>query len=473
MRDPLRRYEEARAYLARGGSAHLMGIGGVGVAGLARLLLDRGFRVTGCDTAGNALTRALAARGAGIRTGHDPAHLDPPPDWLIRTAAVPEGHPEVARARSLGIPVHARGEALAAVVAGARGIAVAGTHGKTTTTAMTVQILRRAGRDPAFAIGGEVAALGGVAGGGGRDGWLVVEADESDGTLSLYEPEIAIIGNVDFDHMEHFAGVEEFHGVFASAVARTRGTVCYGRDDEAAARICGARAGSVGFGFDARSDVRAERWESEGFAQRFDLVVDGRRRGTIRLPVPGRHNALDALGAIAASLAAGCPVEAAAEALAEFCPARRRMDLVFAGGGIEVYSDYAHHPAEIRALVGTAAGLPHRRLLAVFQPHRYTRTLALGPQFPAAFRGVDSLVLVPVYAASEAPLAGGTSLDLLGHFRGSETFAVEYAESLDAAWSLLRARLREGDVLLVVGAGDVEKIGTRAATELRARLPPV
>ncbi len=458
--------ETAREALDRGGSVHCMGIGGVGVAGLARLLMARGFRVSGCDAVRNRLTAALEAGGVRVAAGHDPSHLSPRPDWLIRTAAVPDSHPEIRAAMRAGIAVSARGEALAAIVGRARGVAVCGTHGKTTTTTMVAQAFRAAGFDPSFCIGGEVDALGGVAGTGTSD-WLVVEADESDGTLALYEPEIAVVTNVDFDHMEHFKDVTAFHAVFETVIDRTRGTVCFGRDDEVATRIAARRAGAAGFGLDPASDVRGEARRVDGTAQEFDVVAFGARLGRARLPVPGRHNVLNALGAVAAALAAGAKPGPVLESLSRFCPPRRRLEPFHDGGGIRVFSDYAHHPTEIRALLDAVReGFVFDRLVAVFQPHRYTRTLALGPQFPAAFRGVDRLVLAPVYAASEAPLPGGTSDDLIAEFRRHGGIPVEPAGSLEAAWAALRSDLRPGDLLLVIGAGDVERIAAWAAADL-------
>ncbi len=466
MNDAANARERARSALARGGAVHCMGIGGVGVAGLARLLAARGFRVTGCDTASNRLTQSLEAAGIPVAAGHDSAHLHPAPDWLIRTAAVPETHPEVCAAARAGVPVSARGEALAAVVGASRGVAVCGTHGKTTTTAMAVQAFRAAGLDPSFCIGGEVDALGGVAGIGASD-WLVVEADESDGTLALYEPAVTVVTNVDFDHMEHFGGVGEFHAVFESVVAQTRESVCFGRDDAAATRIAGRRPGAIGFGFDPASDIRAENRRVDGLAQEFDVIAFGACVGRVRLPVPGRHNVLNALGAVAAAWAAGAAPGPVLESLSRFCPARRRLEMFHDGGGIRVFSDYAHHPSEIRALLDAVReGFRYTRLIGVFQPHRYTRTLALGPQFPPAFDGMDRLVLVPVYAASESPLEGGTSTDLLAAFRRHGGVHVDPADSLESAWKTLRADLRPGDLLLVIGAGDVEHIAAWAARDL-------
>jgi UDP-N-acetylmuramate--alanine ligase len=354
-----------------------------------------------------------------------------------------------------------------------RSIAIAGTHGKTTTTAMTVQILKAAGADPWFAVGGEMDAFGGVAG-IGRGSWLVAEADESDGTLAWYAPAVAAVTNIDFDHMEHFRDEREFHEVFERFCSRTRGPVLFGRDDAVATRIAGSRPGAAGFGFDPASDIRAEHWAPEGAGQRFDLIVDGLPAGNVFLPVPGRYNALNALGAIAAARAAGVSPEVSGRALGKFRPVRRRMECVHAGA-VSVFTDYAHHPAEIRALLGAVLDLRSRagpgKLSVVFQPHRFTRTRALGEQFPAAFDGADRVVLAPVYAASEAPLEGGRSEDLLVRMERHGRYPVELAASLDDAWARGTRDLRSGDRLLLVGAGDIERLAERAAAEGPSRWP--
>jgi UDP-N-acetylmuramate--alanine ligase len=468
-----RDFAVARALLARGPAAvHFTGVGGVGMAGLAYLLAARGFAVSGCDATPGRITDWLARHGVAVQFGHAAAHITPDLAWLVRTPAVAAGAPEVLAARARGLPVLARGVVLPALLKDFPfSIAVAGTHGKTTTTAMIAQLLQANGCAPAFAIGGEVEALGGVAAAGqGRH--IVVEADESDGTLALYAPDIAVVTNIEFDHMEHFDGEPELVGCFARFIRQAR-RVIYGADDPRAASLCG---GGVSFGFAADADFRAVNIELSPRASAFDVLRRGEKLCRIRLPVPGRHNILNALAACAAAseVFQGLEKETAVfskawktagpgfQALENFCPARRRFEVVSEAGGVLVISDYAHHPTEIRALVAAARGLGRRRLLAVFQPHRYTRTRALGADFPGAFAGVDEVVLAPVYAASEPPLAGGTSHDLAGHFAQSGGPRLREVESLDAAWNYLRENLGAGDALLVVGAGDVEKIAFMA-----------
>ena len=449
------------------GGAHLMGIGGVGMAGLAPLLQARGWRVSGCDLGANRLTQWLVGRSVRVARGHDPKHVERDTDWLIHTAAVPADHPEILAARARGAFVCARGVALAALARETLAIAIGGTHGKTTTTAMVAQIARRT--DPAigWAIGGEFAGAEGVAAAPSAGGGLVVEADESDGTLALYEPEIGVVTNVDFDHREHFADEREFFEVFRAFAGRVRGRLMFGADDARAREIARAARGAWGCGLTAGATVCGDRVETTPTGISFDTWFEGRRLGRVTLPVPGLHNARNALTAIGAALAMGWPFEAAQEALAVFRPARRRLEPVFEGGGLRVFSDYAHHPTEIRALLDSVRDFGHRRLLVFFQPHRYTRTRALGPGFPPAFDGADRVWLLPVYAASEPPLEGGTSEDLQRHFEARGRPPVRRVASLDEAWAELRAALRPGDLALIVGAGDIERLAERAAAELR------
>ncbi len=457
-------YEAASAILrGKPGRVHLMGAGGVGVAALARLLKGLGWRVGGCDLAENSLTRWLASEDIPVGVGHAPDHVAASCDWLIHTAAAPANHPEIRAAAGGGALVTRRGVALAALVRDLDGIVVCGTHGKTTTTAMIAEIARRADPRAGWAIGAETPGRAGVAEPPRDGGPLVVEADESDGTLAFYEPRAAAITNVDFDHMEHFADEREFFAVFRAVVERTRGPLVFGADDARAREIAGARSDAIGCGFDPSSAVRGLAPERFSGGIAFDLEIEGRRRGRVVLPAPGLHNARNALVALGVARARGWPFELARAALAEFRPARRRLERVGEWEGARVYSDYAHHPTEIRALLDAARDIPHRRILAIFQPHRYTRTKALGRDFPPAFEGVERLWLLPVYAASEAPIEGGTSEDLLRHFQRHGRPPAMLTETMDEAWAALRAELRPGDLALLVGAGDIQRLAERAA----------
>jgi len=454
----------------------MVGVCGVGMAGVARLLKARGFTVTGCDAHLNRLADWLKANGIRVSEGHHPGHLSRKPDWIVRTPAVAEDNPEIVKARKFRIPMFFRGEVLPELLTDRTSVAVCGTHGKTTTTTFITQLLRTAGRDPSWCIGGDNPVLGGVAGVGKGD-VIAVEADESDGTLAFYHPDIAVVTNIEFDHMEHFASVRAFEDCFRTFIGNTRRRVVYGAEDPRARALCGKHPLAVSFGLCAGADIRGSALKLTDASLSFALHVAGRRRGRIDLPVPGRHNALNALAAIAVGLELGLSLDVIRRALRAVSLPRRRFERIVERDGIQVISDYAHHPSEIRALVQAALKLKHKRLLAVYQPHRYTRTLALGPDFPAAFEGLDELVLCPVYAASEKPLRGGTIWDLYGRFRmrdpgyrmrdtGKTIPDVVVATSLEQAWGYFRHKLKKGDVFLVVGAGDVEKIAGWARQEM-------
>ncbi|MBU1693634.1 MAG: UDP-N-acetylmuramate--L-alanine ligase [Verrucomicrobia bacterium] len=448
-----------------GAHVHLLGVGGVGMAGLAIHLAARGLTVSGCDVARNRLTDGLETRGITIFTGHDPAHLGDEVRWVARSPAVPDANEEIRAARAKGLPVLARGAVLAALLDGRFSIAVGGTHGKTTTSAMIAQVLHTTGLAPGFCIGGEVDALGGVAA-VGEDRILVVEADESDGTLALYRPDIAVVTNIELDHLEHFDGEPALLECFASFLRGTRRCVVYGADDSRASRLCRSLSAARSYGFAPEADVRGTILAEGPEGVRVEVTARNRRLGDFTLPVPGRHNAQNALAACVVGDELGLSFEQVAAGLAVFRPVKRRFEIVAEVGGITVVSDYAHHPTEIRAVMRVAAGRPARRRLVVFQPHRFTRSRTLGPEFPPAFEGADEVILLPVYAASEPPLEGGTSADLLKHFQAFSQTPVRLLSSLDEARTWLRGHLRSGDLLLVIGAGDVENIAWWARDDL-------
>jgi len=393
---------------------HMLGIGGIGMAGLAFLLKERGHTVSGSDEQENRQTVWLREKGILIQTAV-PADTE----WIIRTTAVPDDHPDVKNAT---VPVHRRGEVLPALLRDRFTIAVSGTHGKTTTTSMIAQIL-----GCGYCIGGEVPGFDGVA----RDGdVMVVEADESDGTIANYHPDIAVITNIEYDHMEHHASVEAFEACFKTFIAQTKQKIVYCAEDPAASRLCAGNPKAVPYG------VAGGEW---------------------RVALPGRHNRLNAAAALEVSHDWKTEAEIF-RALEKIKPVRRRFERVFEGE-YTIISDYAHHPTEIRTLIETALEtLKPKRLLGVFQPHRYTRTKALMDDFPPAFQGLDKLWLLPVYAASEKPLAGGTTEDLLNHFSNEWKNRIKSFHSLEKTWQDIQSELRAGDVLLIIGAGDVNKI---------------
>ncbi len=322
----------------------------------------------------------------------------------------------------LGIPVSRRGEVLPALMRDRTCIAVSGTHGKTTTTAMIAQVL-----GCGYCVGGEIVGIEGVA----RDGAImVVEADESDGTVAGYTPDIAVITNIEYDHMEHHDSEADFIGCFEQLIQNTKDKVYYCGDDPIAQRICSTHPTCESFPYPAPR---------------------------IPLPLPGNHNQWNAAAALAVCRN-WLNDDEIGQAMGNLQPIRRRFETVYEEGGIRIVSDYAHHPTEIAALIQTAQELKPKRLLGIFQPHRYTRTLALGNDFPSSFQGVEKLWLVPVYAASEQPINGGTTKDLMDRFPVEWNAHLNYSESLKAAWSDIQPQLRTGDLLLIIGAGDIELV---------------
>ncbi|MDO9541187.1 MAG: UDP-N-acetylmuramate--L-alanine ligase [Kiritimatiellia bacterium] len=456
---------DIRKFLLRKNSrVHLLGICGVGMAGLAFILKRRGFKVSGCDQSPNHLAGWLKKRGIAVFSGHDPSHVISA-SWIIRSSAVAENHPELQAARKAGKKVFRRGLVLAAISSGADSICIGGTHGKTTTTAMVIQLMNKAGLKPSFCIGGEAPLLGGVAGRGtGKN--IVLEADESDGTLAYYKPFIAVITNIEFDHAEHFKNLTGLKKCFAQMVKNTKHRVIYCSDNKEARNIIGKFQNAVSYGFSAGADLRLTKWKDTTDGLICCLESNGKPRGQIRLPVAGRHNALNAAAACAVGLELGIPFADIARTLAEFQPVERRFEKVVETIDLTIISDYAHHPTEIAALLDGIRALKINRWLAVFQPHRYSRTKALGKLFPPAFRGIDELVLCPVYEASETKITGGTSWDLYEQFRKYDEIRTFCSSSLRQAWDYLKARATPGDGILIIGAGDVAKIAEWAGKEL-------
>ena len=426
-----------------------MGIGGVGMAGVAFLLKKTGHHVTGCDKYSTPRTRWLEACGIPVAVGHSPDHLDGI-DELIVTPAVPHTNPELATARGLSpqMRVRYRGEVLAEIVNDSDGIAVCGTHGKTTTATFTTQLLQNLGASPSWCIGGEtgtvpVAGLGTAPNAGTVP--LVVEADESDGTLALYHPRTLVLNAVDFDHLEHFSSKDEYFDCYRKVIEQTTETVIVCADHPQAlalvkgvcppGRDCPQKVMTFGFAPDAQ--VNAADWPD--------------------IPVLGRHNVANALAAIAVALSRGYTREQIAAALPGAVSALpdRRFELVTDSDDVRVYTDYAHHPRELECAVSMAASLKPRRLRVVFQPHRYSRTKALCNEFPPAFAKADEVVPVPVYPAFEEPIPGGDIADLYKAFRDFSAQDVKLARSAEEAWRHMFLSRESGDLVLIAGAGDV------------------
>jgi len=461
---------------------HFVGIGGIGMSGIAEIFLSQGHRVSGSDLHSNEVTERLVRLGAIIVSGHASENVKDV-DVVVISSAVRADNPEVTEARKRGIPVIPRAEMLAEIMRGKQGVAIAGTHGKTTTTSMTAQILIRAGLDPTVVVGGKVEAIGSNAKVGGGT-TVVVEADESDGSYHLLPASYAVVTNIDSDHMEFYRTRENLNEAF---VQFTKQIPFYG-----CTWLCGDDAGVkeilpfltkpyFTYGFESENDLMAknpvvtangiqkfEVWKRPSKEQPHELF------GEIELSVLGKHNVLNALAAIGISLSLGAPFTAAKEALIEFKHVRRRFDERYhsAEKNIRVIDDYGHHPTEIKAVLSTARQTGHQRLVTIFQPHRYTRTQLCWGDFLNCFQDTDVLLMLPIYAASEDPIPGVSTQALCKELR--ERFAKEgnrieviEIESLNDAEAWAREHRKNGDLFLTLGAGSITKLGDSLAKLFR------
>jgi len=439
---------------------HFTGIGGIGMSGIAELLLNLGCRVSGSDLKPGPVIDRLRALGGEIHIGHSADHVHGA-DVVIVSSAVRPDNPEVAEARRRQIPVIPRAEMLAEMMRLKYGIAVAGAHGKTTTTSMIATVLVGGGLDPTAVIGGRLNAFGSNAK-LGQGEFLVAEADESDGSFLKLSPTIAVITNIDREHMDYYADINEIRSAFADFANKIpfygAAIVCV--DDHNVRTILPRlERRVVTYGFDRQADVFASRLEFHGFGSSCLVSHRGNTLGTLRLGVPGRHGALNALAAVATAIELDISFEKTADALAGFHNADRRFQIRGEKDGVLVVDDYGHHPTEIAATLNAARQGGGRRIVAVFQPHRYSRLRALEEEFSRAFNDADVLITLPVYAAGEEAIPGVDALRLVELIKRAGHSHVEYASDFDAALRFLYDGTREGDLVLTLGAGDVWKTG--------------
>ena len=454
-------------YLDRTGlAAHFVGVGGAGMAPLAAIMAEAGWRVSGCDLSGSAITRQLAASGIRVARGHDPGHVAGQ-ELLVISSAVPADAPEVAAARAAGIPVVKRAQLVGALTRRTRAICVAGTAGKTTTTAMTAVALMGAGADPSVLVGGAVAGVG-VGGRAGRGDLLVVESDEYDRSFLNFRPHVAVVTNVEADHLDCYADLADIQAAFRaflSAVPADGATVVCA-DDPGALAV--APRGAIAYGESEAADWRVRALRPSEAGTEADVEAPDGRGVPLRLAVPGRHNVLNAVAALAVCDVLGADLEAAAAALAEFRGAARRFELKGVVGGIAVYDDYAHHPTKVRAALAGARQRARGRVWCLFQPHTFHRTASLWDDFLTAFADADQVVLLDIYSppGREPPMPDVTSGRLAAAMRHP---AARYAQSPDAALDLIAAETRRGDLVVTMGAGDVTALGPRLLERLAAR----
>jgi UDP-N-acetylmuramate--alanine ligase len=445
---------------------HFVGIAGAGMSALAQLATRRGAPVTGCDTNPTAASE-LAESGVQILAGHDPGHVVGA-RAVVYTAAVPADHPELAAARRAGIPVIRRADALADAVAGRTVIAVAGTHGKTTTTAMVTEALAAAGRDPTGLVGGRVGRWRGNAWLGG-DSVFVVEADEYDKAFLALEPTVAVVNNVEADHLECYGSVDRLEAAFVEFASRAE-RVLAGADDGGASRV--ARTLSVPVwrvGLAAAADLRLSDVTQRPHGSQARLALPGGRTVSLRLGVPGLHNVRNAAMAVGAALAVDAALEPVLEALGRFEGVGRRFDVLGTFGDVTVVDDYAHHPTEVTATLAAARQrFPSARIVAVFQPHLYSRTRAMGRELGIALSAADRVVVTEVYPAREAPIPGITG-KLVARAAERAGVEVDWVPDKSELVDYLTGIAAGGDVVLTLGAGDITEVGHRLAARLGER----
>ena len=446
---------------------HFVGIGGAGMSGIARILLARGVQVSGSDAKDSRGLGALRALGGEVFVGHDAAQVGDAHTVVVSTA-IRDDNPEVVEAHRRAIPVVPRAAALAGVMADRRGVAIAGTHGKTTTTSMLTIALQYCGVDPSFAIGGDLNEAGSNAHHGAGE-LFIAEADESDGSFLLLAPYAAVITNVEADHLDHYGDEAAVDRAFVEFLHRIdpAGFVVLCADDDGAAKLAADAPVRVRtYGESADADVRIDNIALDGMGSSFDVVVDGSALGRVVLAVPGRHNILNAVAALTAGLELGLSGSDLRSGLGRYVGVRRRFDFRGEAGGVRVYDDYAHHPTEVSATLAAAREVAgNGRLIVAFQPHRYSRTEVFGTELGRALGAADEVVVMEVYAAGEDPIPGATGASVavavplaLGHVAFEPSFRAVPAE--------LARRARPGDIVLTLGAGDV----TQLAPEVLAAL---
>jgi UDP-N-acetylmuramate--alanine ligase len=447
---------------------HFVGIAGAGMSALAELFARRGVRVTGCDASADG-AEDLRRNGIDVQRGHDPSHVAGA-RALVVTSAMPKDHPELARAKSLGLPVVRRAEALgeATTGAGRELVAIAGTHGKSTTTAMTAEALAAAGRDPTALVGARVSQWKGNLR-AGNDRLYVVEADEYDRSFLALTPTVAVVTNVEADHLDIYADLADISRAFAQFIRGARGIVLCADQSGATTLATTPSSEVIRYGVTSK-DARLLARDVKATAAGMEYVAefDGERLGGVKLQVSGQHNVLNSLAALASGLLLGAKFDGLARGLAAFAGTERRFQRIGDARGVTVVDDYAHHPTEIQATVAAArASFPGRRLIVAFQPHLFSRTRDFATQFASALAEGDAIYLTDIYPAREQPIAGVTS-DLIVAGSSAARAKLAWRGERAALAAALASGVRDGDVVITMGAGDITKTGPELLAKLGA-----
>src|SRR5580658_6187011 len=447
---------------------HFAGIGGIGMSGIAEVLLNLGYTISGSDLKLTPVTDRLAKLGATIYEGHDAAHVAGA-KALVVSSAVDEQNPEVQEARRLQIPVIPRGELLAELMRLKYGIAVAGSHGKTTTTSMIATILSHAGMDPTVVVGGKVAAMGGSNARVGKSDFLVVESDESDGSFLKLSPILAIVTNIDREHLDHYSGIETIRAAFIEFVNKVPfyGAAILCLDDENVQSILpSVKRRTITYGRNSQADYQPGVQESADFHSCFTLRSRTADLGEFQLNIPGEHNILNATAAIAVALELHVAPDVIREGLGKFTGVGRRFELRGTAKGVAVVDDYGHHPTEIRATLAAAKSCCQGRMHVLFQPHRYSRTFHLLDDFARAFHQADRVIVLDIYAAAEKPIEGVTAELLVDRMRQFGHRGAEHAGSSEGGVDTIVQGVEPGDMILTLGAGSVSQLGEKILEKL-------
>lgn len=447
---------------------HLIGVAGSGMSGIAALALALGHRVSGSDRANTAEVERLRKKGLEFHGPHRAEEITDA-DLVIYSSAIKPGNPAFDAARALDKPMVRRADALAAIMGAKKGVVVCGMHGKTTTSSMAAHVLRVCGFKPSHYVGAEIPILGTNARWDSEGEFFVAEGDESDGTLINYHPEHAIVLNVEPEHLDFYKDLAAIDAVYGKLIAQTRGKVIYCSDDAGATRVAAAHPGAIAYGSTEAARYRLADLRTANFQSHFTVSRDGELLGEIELNVPGAHNATNALAVVALALELGADFAAVAEALSYFRGARRRFEIKYQSARNIVIDDYGHHPTEIAATLATARTGGWKRTLVMFQPHRYTRTLALKDEFGRAFKDADAVFIADVYPASEKPIPGVSGLTLVEALeQNGHPFARFQAEVPRLPW-LAGPEIQDGDLIMSLGAGNIHETGTRLSADLALR----
>ena len=450
---------------------HFTGIGGIGMSGIAEVLLNLGYTISGSDQKLSATTEHLAQLGAKIFEGHAAANVAGA-KALVVSSAVDEQNPEVQEARRLQIPVIPRGELLAELMRLKYGVAVGGSHGKTTTTSMIATVLNHAGLDPTVVVGGKVKTMGGTNARVGRSDFLVVESDESDGSFLKLAPILAIVTNIDREHLDHYASLDVIRRSFTEFVNKVPfyGAAILCLDDENVQGILpDVKRRTITYGRNTQADFRITDIECGDFSTQFTLHQRGVSLGQFHLNIPGEHNVMNATAAVAVAMELGVTPEVAREGLELFAGVDRRFQVKGQERGVTVIDDYGHHPTEIRATLQAARSCRAERIHVLFQPHRYSRTFHLMDDFARAFHQADKVYVLDIYGASEKPLEGVTSEALVERLRQFGHKGAEYVDSLASGVERLCADVEPGDLAITLGAGSVSQASELILEALRQR----